>query len=462
MRIHGGTVKLKTAAGAAFIGVMASATLAAADEEPKSGGTLTYMIPADAPPSFDAHREETYATIHSAAPFYSVLIRANPYDPGKTDDLVCDLCTAMPKPTDYGKTYMLKIREGVKFTDGSPLTAEDVAASWNEIILPPEGVISARQSNFVMVDKVEAPDPSTVVFHLKFATNAFLPALADPYAWIYKKEILDKDPHWYEKNILGSGPFKFAGYEIGQSIKGVRNPDYYHQGLPRLDGFTGIYADKQAVRVEAIRADRAAMEFRGLPPSARDQLVNELGDKLAVQESDWNCGNLVTPNHKKKPFDDVRVRRALLLAIDQWHGAPALSKIANVHTVGGIVFPGSPLAATKEELEQIAGFLPDINKPGAEARRLLKEAGAEGLSFELLNRGVDQPYKYVGTWLVDEWSKIGLHVTQRVMPTGPWTDAMRRGEFDVVLQANCRGVPNPLLDVQPYLPSSVFTANYGQ
>ena len=182
------------------------------------------MIPADAPPSFDAHREETYATIHSAAPFYSVLIRANPYDPGKTDDLVCDLCTAMPKPTDDGKTYTFKIREGVKFTDGSPLTAEDVAASWNEIIFPPEGVISARQSNFVMVDKVEATDPTTVVFRLKFATDAFLPALADPYAWIYKKAILDKDPHWYEKNILGSGPFKFVGYDTGQSIKGERNP----------------------------------------------------------------------------------------------------------------------------------------------------------------------------------------------------------------------------------------------
>jgi peptide/nickel transport system substrate-binding protein len=213
---------------------------AVADEEPKSGGTLTYMIPADAPPSFDAHREETYATIHSAAPFYSVLIRANPYDPGKTDDLVCDLCTAMPQPTDGGKTYTFKIRQGVKFTDGSPLTAEDIAASWNEIIFPPSGIISARQSNFVMVDKVEATDPTTVVFRLKFATDAFLPALADPYAWIYKKTILGEDPHWYEKNILGSGPFKFVVYDTGQSIKGERNPDYFRKGLPYLDGFTGI------------------------------------------------------------------------------------------------------------------------------------------------------------------------------------------------------------------------------
>src|SRR5213080_1216226 len=149
-----------------FAAAAALAMPASAAETPKRGGMLTFMIPADAPPSFDAHREETYATIHSAAPFYSVLIRANPYDPGNTDDLVCDVCTAMPKPTDDGKTYIFKIREGVKFTDGSPLTADDVAASWNEIIFPPEGVISARQSNFVMVDKVEATDPTTVVFHL--------------------------------------------------------------------------------------------------------------------------------------------------------------------------------------------------------------------------------------------------------------------------------------------------------
>ena len=93
-----------------------------------------------------------------------------------------------------------------------------------------------------MVDKIEAPDPTTVVFRLKFATAAFLPALADPFAFIYKKEILDKDPHWYEKNIMGSGPFKFVGYETGQSIKGERNPDYYLKGRPYLDGFIGIYA----------------------------------------------------------------------------------------------------------------------------------------------------------------------------------------------------------------------------
>jgi peptide/nickel transport system substrate-binding protein len=313
----------------------------------------------------------------------------------------------------------------------------------------------------MMVDTVEALGPTTVVFRLKFATSAFLPALADPFSWIYKKEILEKDPRWYEKNILGSGPFKFAAIETGQSIRGVKNPDYYRKGLPYLDGFTGIYAPKQPVRVDAIRSDRAAVDFRNLPPAARDELVGALGDKIAVQESDLNCGNLATPNHKKKPFDDVRVRRALTLAIDRWNGAAALAKIAVLRTVGGIVFPESPLAARKDELESIAGFWPDIAKSRAEAKRLLKEAGADGLSFELLNRDLDQPFKYLGTWLVDQWSKIGLNVTQRVLPVGPWFEAMRSGNFEVTLDGNCQSVVNPVLDVQKYLPRSVYSDNFG-
>jgi peptide/nickel transport system substrate-binding protein len=441
---------------------MASALPAGADETPKRGGTLTYMIPADAPPTLDGHRETTFATLHSVAPFYSTLIRPNPDNPSSTTDFVCDLCTEMPKPTDAGKTYTFKIRDRVKFHDGSPLTADDVATSWRYIVNPPEGVTSAREGHFLMVDKVEATDPHTVVFHLKFPTTAFLPALADPFAFIYKKEILEKDPHWYEKNVLGSGPFKFVGFETGQSIKGERNPDYYKPGLPYLDGFIAVYAPKQATRVEAIRADRAAAEFRGLPPSAVSELQKEGSDKITVQESDWNCANLITPNHQKKPFDDARVRRALALALDQWRGAPALAKIATVHTVGGIVFPGSPLAAIKEELEKLPGYWPDIDKARAEAKRLLKEAGAEGLKFELLNRNVDQPYKYVAAWVIDEWRKIGLNVTQKVLPTGPFYEALRSGNFDVTVDFNCQGVVNPPLDTAKYLPASVYTENYGQ
>src|SRR5207247_3165068 len=67
-----------------------------------------------------------------------------------------------------------------------------------------------------------------------------------------------------------------------------------------------------------------------------------------------------------------------------------------------------------------------------------------------------------GIWAVDQWSKIGLQVTQRVLPTGPWFEAMRSGNFDVTTEGNCQNVVNPLADVGKYLPNSVSSSNYGQ
>ena len=78
-----------------------------------------------------------------------------------------------------------------------------------------------------------------------------------------------------------------------------------------------------------------------------------------------------------------------------------------------------------------------------------------------MNRDVDQPYKYLGIWLIDQWSKIGLHVTQNVVPTGPWFAALRGGDFSVSTGGSCHGIVNPVMDVQPWLPRSVSESNYG-
>src|SRR4026208_530060 len=109
-------MSVRTGIWTAGLGVVAAIAINPAwAESPKQGGTLTYLIPADAPPSFDAHRETTFATIHSAAPFYSVLIRVDPNNPSPTTAFASHLGTAMPQPTDGGKTYTFKIRSGVKF-----------------------------------------------------------------------------------------------------------------------------------------------------------------------------------------------------------------------------------------------------------------------------------------------------------------------------------------------------------
>ena len=432
----------------------------AAAQAPKRGGTLTFVVPAE-PPSFDGHRETTFALIHPIAPFYSVLIRVNPENPSSPTDFVCDLCTEMPAAMNDGKQYTFNIRKGVKWHDGSALTAHDIVATYHKIIFPGEGVASARKGFYVMVDKVTAPDDHTVVFDLKYPSGAFIPALANPYNFVYAKKIIDEDPHWYEKNVMGSGPFKFASREAGAVIRGTRNPDYYHEGKPYLDGFAAIFAKKQTLRVQAVRGDRAAIEFRGFPPKSRDDLVKALGDDITVQESDWNCALFMTPNHNRKPFDDVRVRRALTLAIDRWGGSKYLSQIAIVKAVGGVVFPGHPLAATKEELEQIAGYWPDIEKSRAEARRLLKEAGVPNLKFTFHNRGVDQPYKIVGTWMIDQWRQVGIQADQWVQPTGPfYANLRKKKDFDVTMDFNCQAVVNPLLDVVKFVSDDISGNQY--
>jgi peptide/nickel transport system substrate-binding protein len=427
-------------------------------QTPKRGGILNYVVPAE-PPSFDGHRETTFALIHPIAPFYSTLIRVEPENPN-SGKYVCDLCTEMPEPADGGTTYAFKIRKDAKFHDGTPVTAADVHATFQRIVFPPKGVSSARSAQFTMVQSVTNPDADTVVFKLKHPSGAFVPALATPYNFVYSKAKLDADQHWYEKNILGSGPFIFQERQAGAFISGKRNPNYHHKGKPYIDGFKAIFAKQQPLRVQAIRGDQAAVEFRGFPPKSRDDLVRALGKDITVQESDWNCVLNLTSNQEKKPFDDVRVRKAISLALDRWNGSKDISKIAIVKTVGGIVFPGHPLAATKAELEQIVGFWPDINKSRAEAKRLLKEAGQENLKFTLTNRGVDQPYGILGTWMIDQWKQIGVTVEQKVEATGPFYASLREGNFQVALEFNCQSVVNPLVDVATFRPDSA--SNYAR
>lgn len=452
----------RSLAGPALFSAALMVSPALADETPQRGGVLNFVV-ASEPPTYDGHRETTFGLVHPIAPFYSVLIRVNPDDPASPTDFVCDLCLEIPEPTDGGTKYSFKIRQDVKFHDGTPLTARDVAASFNRLIFPPDGVSSARRAFYFMVESVEAPDDETVVFQLAHQSGAFLPALADPFNFIYPAEKIEADPRWPERNIMGSGPFRFVEHQAGATLRGERNPDYHHEGQPHLDGFTAIFSDRQSVRVQAIRGDRAAIEFRGFPPASRDDLVRALDDQITVQESDWNCVLLVTPNHQRPPFDNANVRRALTLALDRWGGSEYLSRIAIVRSVGGVVFPNHPLAATEEELHDIAGYWPDIEKSREEARRLLREAGVpDGARFVLNNREIDQPYRVVGTWLIDQWRQIGLDFEQMVQPTGPFYESLRtRRDFDVTVDFNCQSIVNPLVDVSKFLSEDVSEANYG-
>ncbi|MBI3636958.1 MAG: ABC transporter substrate-binding protein, partial [Candidatus Rokubacteria bacterium] len=236
---------------------------ARAQETPRSGGELVFIVPAE-PPSYDAHREETFALMHPAAPHYSTLLTVDPFDRTATK-ITGDLAESWTVARD-GKTYTFKLRRGVRFHDGSELTSQDVKASYDKIVNPPPGVASIRKSEYLVIDAILAPDPLTVVFRLKWPSASFLASLASPWNWIYKAEILAKDPRWYEKNVMGTGPFTFVEYVKGSHWVGKKNPNYWNKGKPYLDGYRALFVREPAAQVAAIRGERAMIQFRGFSP----------------------------------------------------------------------------------------------------------------------------------------------------------------------------------------------------
>jgi peptide/nickel transport system substrate-binding protein len=435
----------------ALVLALGATTPGVAQERPRPGGELVFVVPAE-PPSFDAHREETFAMLHPGAPHYSTLMRVDPADKTGTK-FIGDLAESWTISPDK-RTYTFKIRRGVKFHDGTVMTSADVKASYDKIIFPPPGVVSSRQAAYKTVEAVEAPNADTIVFRLKFPEASFLANLSSPWNWIYKAEILAKDPRWYEKNVMGTGPFRFVEYVRGSHWVGKKNPDYWDKGKPYLDGFRAIFIQDTSAQVAAIRGERAMIQFRGFTPAHRDALVQALGDKVTVQESPWNCSIQVAMNQEKKPFQDKRVRRALSLALDRWTGSKALSRIAIVKDVAGIQVPGTPWATPPDELGKLAGYGTDINAARAEARRLLKEAGQENLSFTLTNRAVPMPYEPIGIWLIDQWRQVGLNVKQVTLESAAWLQAQKNGEHEVSTNAPCNSIVEPDMDLHWFLTTS--------
>ena len=113
---------------------------AAGGEKPVAGGTLTFIVNAE-PPSFDGHRETTFALLHPIAPHYSTVYK---FDPNDLTKVVPDVAAAMPEISADKLTYTIKLRTDVKFHDGSKMTSDDVVATYQKIIFPPTGVLSPR------------------------------------------------------------------------------------------------------------------------------------------------------------------------------------------------------------------------------------------------------------------------------------------------------------------------------
>jgi peptide/nickel transport system substrate-binding protein len=456
MRYH--RTLLSVLAVAVLIGAVVGAAVAVhAAETPRRGGVLLAAIGADAP-SLDPHQEVTFATIELVAPIYSTLLQIDPYNYPK---VIGDLATEWKVSPD-GLTYTFKIHPNVKFHDGSPLTAADVKASYDKIISPPPGVRSVRKMHYTAVQSIEAPDATTVVFKLKFPSASLLDNLASPWNVIYPKKILDKDPNYFAKNALGSGPFKFKSHTRGSTFEGVRNPDYFVKDRPYLDGYKFFVSTETSVRAAALRSGRAWIEFRTMPEAEVDAIKKTLGDKVVVQDRPATGLFGIGVNTTVKPFSDVRVRKALTLAFDRPTASKVLSPLASLRDIGGLMRPGTEFARSEAELQLLPGYGRDMEKNRAEAKRLLAEAGyPNGFKAVLKNRNVRVPYIDFGVFAIQEWRKIGVEAEHRPLETAAWyVDGRDQGNFELIVSGIFGYNDDPDVFLERYVTGS--TQNWGR
>ena len=434
-------------------GTSAPAASISGGEKPQTGGTLTFVVNAE-PPSFDGHRETTFALLHPIAPHYSLLYK---FDPNDLTTVIPDVADGNPQVSADKQTVTIKLRQDVKFHDGTQMTSEDVKATYDKIIFPntAAGVTSPRAGAYAVVSAVNAPDKFTIEFKLKYPSASFLTNLASPWNFIYSAAKLKADPRWYEKNIMGTGPFTYVSNTKGQDWVGKKNPSYFGKDkdgtqLPYLDGYKALIITDATAEVNAIRSKQAMIEFRGFTPQQRDDLSRALPNDLAIQEAPWICVNYVVPNTKVKPFDDPRVRQALTLAIDRYAGSEALSKTTIVKDVGGLMRPKGPFAMADADLAKIRGFGKDPAAAKAEAKKLLADAGVPDLKFKFLNRNITTPYEPVAVFLIDQWKQVGITATHDVKETSPYQADLRSGNFQVALDFNCDFLDEPDLQLAKF------------
>ncbi len=426
-------------------------------ETPKRGGTLNFAVVAE-PPYTDCHATTTFAMVHPVAPQYSTLLEfVGPMDKLRIEG---DLAESWEVSKD-GLTYTFKLRQGVKFHDGSDFTAEDIKATYERIANPAPDVVSARKAQHQDIKEIETPDPHTVVFKLRQVNMSMLLHFASPFNCVYSAKKLKQNPRYPETEVMGTGAFKFVEYVKGSHWRAVRFDQYFRKDRPYLDGYKALFVRSNTV-VSGLRGGQYDAEFRGRTPQERDQLLEFMKDKVTVHEGPWVTNILLTFNVERKPFDDIRVRRALTLAIDRWGGSEAMGKVSLIKDVSGTFRPGAQWSLPTAELEQMPGFWRDIEKSRAEARRLLQEAGHPNLKLRLVNRTIDQPFIPAGIYAVDQWKRIGVIAEHAPLETKLWFAAMEGGEFDAVVQNISDFADDPTAQFNTLLSKHISAIGYSR
>ena len=315
-----------------------------------------------------------------------------------------------------GKVYTFKLRRGVKFSDGEPFDSSDVKFSF-ERAKAPGSTNKAKKAVFDNVSRIDTPDPTTVILVLNQADGNFLFRMGENTA-----VILDpKSAATTTTKPIGTGPFKFESWAKGSSLTLVKNEGFRNAAAIKLNKATFRFINDPAAQVAALLAG----DIDGMPRfGALESLKQFQNDpRYSVTLGGTEGKTIVSINNKKKPFDDVRVRRAIAMAVDRKaviDGAQeGYGKPIGSHMV--------PSDAGYVDLTSVNAYNPE------KAKALLKEAGVATPLNVTLTLPPPQYARKGGEIVAAQLAKVGINAKIENVEWAQWLSGPFKGNYDLTI-----------------------------
>src|SRR2546421_949439 len=394
------------------------ATSPAAAEAPTS---LVVQTVAE-PPGLDLTATPASAT--AAVVFYNIQEAVVKVD--RHGKLVPWLAERWHTTDDRNYTFFLK--RGVRFHNGREMTAADVKYVFERAMNPETK--HPYPGYYAAIGDIIVRDDYTITFSLKSLNANFLLNLARQGSVIYPREAVDA----LKSEPMGTGPFKLAEWVRGDRIVLTRNPDYHVKGLPMLDRVVFRFIPDPNATLAALKAGDADASLFGLGPEHAQELQKDTRFQVIV--GDTTNDVILAMNNSRKPYADVRVRRALTHAINK---ADVLK--GAMFGMGRIL--GSNVDPLNPYFVDLAGAMP---YDPAKAKKLLAEAGYPN-GFETVLK-VSPQYDYTvrsGEIIVDQLPKVGLRVKLEQIEWGQWIARVwREADYDLTIigHAEAWGISN--------------------
>ena len=414
----------------------------ASGQTPKRGGVLIAMQAEDLPAGFSIHETATIMGLWPTMPCYSNLVLFDPLKPRETPEtIIAELAEKWSWQDGY-RNLVFFLRKGVKWHDGAPFTAADVKYTFDVVReakdAPARLRINPRKEWYANVESIEAPEPHTVIFHLRRPQPSLLSMLASGYSPILPAHVPIAT---LRAKCVGTGPFRLKEYVRGQRIELERNPDYFVKGRPYLDGISYPIITERGTRQAALQAGRLDISLPTEMTKVMAETLKQAAPAIVITQTPASGSDNVILNHKRPPFDNVHVRRAVNLALDRRAWAQVRDGVASS------AMPPRPLALwglSAPELAKMPGFR-DPARDRADARRLLAEAGfgpGKPLRAELATRSwalqVD-----LAVFVQDQLRQVGIETTLKQMESAVWYPALARRDYTLGANLTAVGIDDP-------------------